>query len=533
MTTGTLAAAAVSAAPGTPAWHALFDGAAVGVAQADPYSGALLDVNTRLCAMLGRDAAQLLGRSFLDVTHPEDRGWNWDAFRAMVRGEVPGVTLEKRLLHADGRALWTLMSVHLLRDAEGRPLRTIAVVMDITDRRVAEAALGDSEQRLQLALDASGLGEWELDLEAGVFRGSAQVLDLFDLPRDTPQPLDVAEWRSRLHPDDVESLWAWEAAAAEGRPFQGEYRLLLPGGRERWVAHHARPVPERPGHRRRVIGTLGDITERRHGEQALRQARDELESRVVERTEALERLNAALHNEVAERRAIEEQVRDLLGQLVVAEEEERRRLSRELHDGVGQHLTALSLGLKAACDEQVAPAVLRDRLLRLQAAVRQMEDEIDRLSHELRPPALDDLGLEEALRELVQAWSRAADTPAEFYGHGLLHHLPPPVEATVYRIVQEALTNVRKHADAGRVAVVLERRGALLRAIVEDDGCGFEAEPASPRGPMRRRLGLRGMSERAALVGGQLEIESRPGAGTTIYLSVPLPPLDDLMSRST
>jgi signal transduction histidine kinase len=450
----------------------------------------------------------------------------------MVRGEVPHFIIEKRLLHADGHALWVLMSVHLLRDGQGRPLRTVAVTMDITERRAAQAALAESQQRLQLALDASGLGEWELDVDRGVFRCSASVLDLFGLPTDAPQPLDLAEWRRRLHPEDAESLWAWEAATAAAQPFEGEYRLLLPGGRLRWVAHYARPVPCGADGRRRVIGTLGDITARRHDEQALRQARDELETRVVERTEALEQVNTALHSEVAERRAIEEQVRDLLGQLVVAEEEERRRLSRELHDGVGQHLTALSLGLKAACDDRDSSAALRDRLLRLQAAVRQIEDEIDRLSHELRPPALDDLGLEDALRQLVQAWSQAADTPAEFYGHGLLRRLPPPVEATVYRIVQEALTNVRKHAGARRVAVVLERRGTLLRAIVEDDGCGFEAETASPRVPLRRRLGLRGMSERAALIGGQLEIESRPGAGTTVYLSVPLPPLDDMIPRS-
>jgi signal transduction histidine kinase len=157
----------------------------------------------------------------------------------------------------------------------------------------------------------------------------------------------------------------------------------------------------------------------------------------------------------------------------------------------------------------------------MQEIARRLDDEIDRLSHELRPLALSDLGLEGVLRRHVEGWSRdtgiVADAETTTLGPGRFSFV---IETTVYRVVQEALTNVAKHARATHVSLLAERRANELRIIVEDDGRGFDARPAYDP----RQLGLNGMRERAALVGGEVQIESSPGRGTTVFLTIPLAP---------
>jgi signal transduction histidine kinase len=275
-----------------------------------------------------------------------------------------------------------------------------------------------------------------------------------------------------------------------------------------------------------MVGTLADITARKQADEALRQAHDELELRVQERTAELALANTQLANEVSERKATEGQVRELLGQLVGAEEDERRRLARELHDSLGQHLTALTLGLRTVQENTALPVALRERLGQLREVVRRLDEDVDRLSWQLRPTVLDDLGLEEALRELSSAWTEASGVAVDLHTRGLRRRrFDPALETTVYRVVQEALNNIRKHAAASRVGLIVEHRNGELRAIVEDDGHGMEAADPweRPAGP-GRRLGLRGMAERARQAGGRLDLETEAGRGTTVYLNIPLQP---------
>ncbi len=212
----------------------------------------------------------------------------------------------------------------------------------------------------------------------------------------------------------------------------------------------------------------------------------------------------------------------LIRRLVSAQEEERRRVVRELHDGLGQYLVALNLGLASTSRYTGIPDDLAADISRLRALVASIDEEVHRLALDLRPPALDDLGLEEALRRHVDAWSADSGIAADLHTRGLDHRLPDAIETTVFRVVQEALTNVRKHACATRAGVVVEHRDGDLAAIVEDDGCGFPAIRGGPRTSARQTLGLTTMSERAALVGGRLQVESRAGRGTTVYLRIPV-----------
>jgi signal transduction histidine kinase len=208
--------------------------------------------------------------------------------------------------------------------------------------------------------------------------------------------------------------------------------------------------------------------------------------------------------------------RDSLRSVVAAQELERRRLARELHDETGQALTSILLGLRAMedakTDEQVrvAAAELRELVVRTLQDVRQ-------LAVELRPKALDDFGLIAALERLVETWTEQTGIRVELEAH-LPDRLRSEIETALYRIVQEALTNIVKHARASRVSIVLSRRERAVTVVIEDDGIGFAPESARVDG-----LGLVGMRERVALVGGRLQIESREGAGTTLLVEVPLP----------
>ena len=157
----------------------------------------------------------------------------------------------------------------------------------------------------------------------------------------------------------------------------------------------------------------------------------------------------------------------------------------------------------------------------MQGVARELSTDLHELSVQLRPGVLDDLGLCPALASYLDEWGDRAGIAAEFHSTGLLSRdLPPMVETTIYRVVQEALTNVLRHAAATQVSVVLERHRGKVRAIVEDNGTGFDADDALAD---PERLGLLGMRERAAVVQGTLQIESSPGKGTTVFLCIPLP----------
>jgi signal transduction histidine kinase len=222
-----------------------------------------------------------------------------------------------------------------------------------------------------------------------------------------------------------------------------------------------------------------------------------------------------LATEIAERTQAEAERVRLLRRLVTAQEEERRRIARDLHDDLGQKLTALRLTLEGvARDRRHSPDEMTKALEMLAA----IDQGVDFIAWELSPAALDALGLTKVLDTYVQEWSRYSGVRGTFHaGTRDSQRFTPEVEASVYRIAQEALNNVAKHARARSVNVVLEQRGPDLLLIVEDDGVGCQAVPST-----ETMIGLSGMRERAAAVGGTLEIEPTPGSGTTVLARIPI-----------
>jgi signal transduction histidine kinase len=229
--------------------------------------------------------------------------------------------------------------------------------------------------------------------------------------------------------------------------------------------------------------------------------------------------NTSLVAEIQHQRAAEEKITALFRRLVSAQDEERRRIARNIHDELGQAMTALKMNLEALVATAPSTDAFMTPLHRSQALVRDLDRAIDFLTWELRP-AIEMVSLSAALRHLVESWSERFGTAAEFVDSGA-HEAPSDVQEQLYRVAQEALHNVAKHAGASHVTVMLESRGAELVLLIEDDGAGFSTED-TPGRSLSGGLGLTSMRERAVLAGGSLTVESAAGRGTSICVRVNL-----------
>ena len=272
-----------------------------------------------------------------------------------------------------------------------------------------------------------------------------------------------------------------------------------------------------------LVVVFRDVTARKQAEEALRQAHEQLADRAKQlqtlvelRTAKLAKSNERLRHEMAEREALRRK-------LLHAQEEERRRIARELHDQMGQNLTALNVGLKSLLDGQ-SRSGLGSRVQHLQELATQTARDLHRVAVELRPAALDDLGLVKAIRALIETWSTRYRIDVDFEaGQYKAAGISSEIETTLYRIIQEALNNVAKHSGATRVALVLRRTEEQVQAIIEDDGRGFDARVTSQSGNGSGRLGLLGIQERLGIVGGDFKIESAPERGATLLVRIPIP----------
>ena len=240
-----------------------------------------------------------------------------------------------------------------------------------------------------------------------------------------------------------------------------------------------------------------------------------------ERTFELAKVNESLRDEISERIHTEKDRVRLLRQIVRAQEDERRRIARDIHDQIGQQMTALRLNIAALEQGYSGDGELHETLEQTKVIAERLDADVDFLAWELRPAALDDIGLAEAMNSFVNQWSTHSGIEAQFHTTGLdKERLSPETETNLYRIMQEALNNTMKYARASRVDVLVERRDSQVVLIVEDDGAGFN--PKEEIEGDDKGMGLIGMRERAALVGGSLEIESMPKKGTTIFVRVPI-----------
>ena len=271
-----------------------------------------------------------------------------------------------------------------------------------------------------------------------------------------------------------------------------------------------------------VLRRIDQIAREREGAR-IRQERLTIE--LNERLAQSERLALALSKETELRTAVEGDLTEVLRRTVADQEIERQRIARELHDTLGQSLTMLQMGLQAIGQEVPASEKLQQRLNNMKNLASSLGRDVNRLATEIRPTSIDDLGIQNAIESLLESWSENSSFKYYLHLSPKEMRLPKTVENTLYRVLQEILTNVVRHADASNVGVILNVADGEVSMIVEDDGRGFPADEEQARNSPARRLGLLGIRERLALVGGSLEIESSPGRGATVFVRIPT--LDD------
>ena len=402
-------------------------------------------------------------------------------------GERATYEAEFRLRHKDGHYVPVLSrGFPVRREAGGPVVRIVGTHLDLTEQKRAEATLRENEERLKLAFAGAQEGVWDWNLETGGVVYSTRWKEMLGYAEDEIEP-HVSAWERLLHPEDVARAQQVNESVKHGAPtYEGEFRLRHKDGHYVHVLSRGYPVRrEQGGPVVRIVGTHFDLTARKQAE--------------------------------AERARSE-----LLTRLVFAQEDERRRIGREMHDQFGEQLTALARRirmLKDACGDRDD---WRAHVESLELIAQQLDRDVDHMVWELRPTALDDLGLRAALANYVQNWSTRVGISATLHTSGLMDdRLPSEAETALYRIAQEALTNVAKHARAENVGVILERRADHVLLIVEDDGVGFDPGTAESPG---QGFGLVGMQERAGLIGATLEIESSAGRGTTVFVRMSAAP---------
>jgi PAS domain S-box-containing protein len=483
----------------------------------DPYTGQILEANASFHQSLGYEAEELRRLTLYDIV-AHDRE-SIDRNIRLVLEEGRHAIGERRYRRKDG----SLIDVEVNAGAiayGGRPALCV-VAHDVTQRKEAEEALRrsldallalyETGQILSSSLEREEIGSRLLEVVRRVSNLTAAVISVPD------EKGELSIWRS----SGLDGLWRQarfdpEALSARRKVLEtGEHQLLRlrrpeDPQEERNLVSMNLPLLVRD----RVIGVL-----EAYGTDALGEAGAEnLYSLANQAASALE--NARLYAELAER---ENQLRRLVGKLIMAQEEERRRVAYDVHDGLAQTAAAAHQHLQLfARHNPPGSASGQEELDEALELVREVVGEARQVIHDLRPTVLDDFGLAAAVRLQVQTLrSEGLEISLEeALGD---ERLPPEVETTLFRVIQEALTNVRKHARASTVRVVLDHPGRAVRLQVTDDGRGFEPDEATRSNGPGERVGLSGMRERLSLLGGRFEAHSELGSGTTVTAEVELP----------
>jgi PAS domain S-box-containing protein len=424
------------------------------------------------------------GRHFAASIHPDDR----EAFAVV---ETTGISPENstyqcgfRLLRPDGSVIWLEERGHASFDDQGKLLRIMGMVADVTARKRAEETLRRRDAELAEAQRLARVASWQWDPETDTVTWSEELYRITglnpNLPavsyKEHPKLYTAESWERLRH--------AVEETLRTGKPYELDVEMVRPDGTTIWLIARGEAQRDTTGRIVRLRGTVQDITERKGAEQALL---------------------------------------SMSGRLITAHEQERTRIARELHDDLSQRMALLQIGLEQF--EQDTTGLLskdRQNLHNIVEVASEVSSNIHNLSHQLHPFKLDTLGLVASLRGLCKEFSAQHSLQVQFVNNDIPGQIPKNVALCLFRIVQEALRNVVKHSGAAEAKVELSCHGDRIDLCISDPGVGFNSESAKGEAG----LGLTSMRERLRLVGGHLSIESEPSHGSRISVRVPLPTTD-------
>ncbi len=452
-------------------FRAVFETASVGIGQGDPQTGRFLRVNQKLCAITGYSEIELLARSVPDITHPDDRERDWAMFQRVVRGKATSYHVEKRYVRKDGTVAWVNVNMTVIRDAAGQPVRTLATIEDITERKRAEVALTESEERYRSLVD---------NLNVGVYRSTAEADGRFLQANPALVRMhgydSVDEFANKrvvdLYENPADRRILLDTLLKTGAVTNHEVRLKKKDGNTIFCAITAKAHYDPDGKVDWTDGVVEDITERKR----------------------LER------------------------QLLEISEREQRRIGQDLHDGLCQHLAGVGYMSKALAKKLDGAGRAEAADARTLAdLIRQAIADARATASGLYPVKMETNGIMAALQAL------AANAESLFHIQCVFHCDPPVLLANndaaihLYRIAQEAMNNALRHGKARRIGITLAQADGRVTLTVRDDGQGLP-DPL----PARRGIGLDIMHHRARMINGVLDIRRAPEGGTILTCSFPL-----------
>lgn len=439
---------------------------------------AFLEINHAAIEHYGYSRSEFLSMTLLDIRLEQDH----QRLVEDVRQQRPALQKSGIWQHRlkNGQIVDVEITSHTLEYAGNHA--ALVMAQDITERRRAETALRESEERFrQLAEHIKQVFFLNDADKRQVLYISPAYEEIWGRSCESLYK-DSRSFLEAIHPDDRAQVVASFAQQREGHQVEVNYRVIRPDNSMRWIRSKTFPVFDDNGTLKRIAGVAEDVT--RYREQ-------------------------------------EDQLKRMAQQLVHIQEMERRDIARELHDEIGQTLTGLSLSLEMLLRRQQIEQ--SDEAAHIQHIVASLMKQVREMSLDLRPAMLDDLGLLPALRWLFNRYTARTGIFVEFQQHGADQRFSPEVETTVYRIIQESLTNVARHAGVNSVMVDLQTNDEHIVIQIEDRGKGFDVEKA--RSAMATG-GLIGMHERAFILGGTLNIDSTIDQGTHIIAEIPLERLE-------
>jgi PAS domain S-box-containing protein len=441
--------------------------------------GRWLKVPSRFCALVGYSEDELRRAYFSDISHPEDLATYRTEAQRLIRGEVQSFELEQRLIHRDGHPIWMYINSSIVSDTNGQPVHFLTYIRNISERKQVEQALSESEQRFRHMSDTAPVYIWM----SGTDKGCSYVNQawLTFVGKELEQEVGDGWTRGIHHVDLDRCLKSYFSAFDARKPFtleyfhrrfDGEYRMVLSTGVPRFTSDGA------------FIGFIGSVID------------------------------------ITEVKLAERKLQRLMGELINLQEEERRRIAAELHDSLGQSLVIIKHRSMLCLREFTGSDRVAEQLEEISSSATAAIDELHEIAHNLRPYELDRLGLVKAVETMIAKLGNSMPMQLSADLDQIDGLLPPAAETSVYRIVQEGLSNVVKHADAGKAFVGIKKVQDRLVISVWDNGKGIRTEQKESES--KSGFGLAGIAERARMLGGSCDIESRPELGTTLTVKIKL-----------
>jgi len=387
-----------------------------------------------------------------------------------------------------GRKVLVSLTISPVKDGSGRVVGASKIARDITRIKQVEEALRESEQRMRFCMEAANIGTWNWEIESGSIRWSENMERIHgQLPGSFGG--NVEAFQQGIYTEDrprVEQA-IQQALEGDGR-YHAEYRQIKADGSLGWMEAHGQVIYDSSNRPIQMMGVCRDISERKASEQALKEAHDQLDGRVKERTSELDRA--------------QESLRMLSARLLQMQDDERRRIARELHDTAGQILVALNLNLVPVEEELLRDnSELAKQITESLRLIEELSRDLRTMSHLLHPPLLDEAGLLSAVRWYVEGFAQRSKIDVDLQLDHKVGRLPGELETAIFRIVQECLTNIHRHSGSSSASIAITRDSHAVTVEIRDQGQGMPM-------PIRAGVGIQGMGERVRQLGGQLEIAS-------------------------